>query len=122
MDVNSWTTELRGLLGAPPADADIGVGGAGPTKAEDVRQAGPALTAVVTDPGDVALFMWCPRDAKRRPTNCSSWKWLNALIADMAVRAMLFSDCAIEIDGDDLRATAYGEAVEIAGHEPAVEI
>lgn len=31
-------------------------------------------------------------------------------------------DNAIEIDGGELRATAYGEAVDIVRQEPAVEI
>jgi tRNA nucleotidyltransferase (CCA-adding enzyme) len=40
----------------------------------------------------------------------------------MAVRAMLFADFTVEIDERTLRATAYGEAVDIDRHEPAVEI
>jgi tRNA nucleotidyltransferase (CCA-adding enzyme) len=49
-------------------------------------------------------------------------EWLNALVYEMAVRAMLFGDVAVEIDGGTLRATAYDEPVDIARHEPAVEI
>lgn len=49
-------------------------------------------------------------------------EWLNALIYEMAVRAMVFGDFSIEIDGGALRATAYGEAVDVDRHEPAVEI
>ena len=49
-------------------------------------------------------------------------EWLNALVYEMAVRAMVFGDFSIEIDGRTLRGTAYGEAVDIDRHEPAVEI
>ena len=35
---------------------------------------------------------------------------------------MVFGDFSIDIDGRALRATAYGEAVDIGRHEPAVEI
>jgi tRNA nucleotidyltransferase (CCA-adding enzyme) len=49
-------------------------------------------------------------------------EWLNALIYEMAVRAMVFGDFAIQIEDGRLRATAYGEAVNVDRHEPAVEI
>jgi len=35
---------------------------------------------------------------------------------------MLFGDFAVEIEGAELRATAYGEPVDVGRHEPAVEI
>jgi tRNA nucleotidyltransferase (CCA-adding enzyme) len=103
-------------------DADIGVRGVGPTKAEAFRQAALALTAVVTDPSGVrtldAVTILCeaPND------ELLLVEWLNALIYEMAVRAMIFGDFSIEIDGRALRGTAYGEAVDIDRHEPAVEI
>ena len=40
----------------------------------------------------------------------------------MAVRSMLFGDFTVEIDDDELRATARGEHVDLDRHEPAVEI
>lgn len=49
-------------------------------------------------------------------------EWLNALVYEMTVRTMLFGDFAVEIEGGELRATAYGEPVDIERHEPAVEI
>ena len=102
-------------------DADIGVRGVGPTKAEAFRQAALALTAVVSDPAGVraidavSVFCQAPSD------DLLLVEWLNALIYEMAVRGMVFGDFAIDIDGGSLRATAYGEAVDIARHEPAVE-
>jgi SHS2 domain-containing protein len=35
---------------------------------------------------------------------------------------MVFADFVVEIKADELRATAYGEPVDIDRHEPAVEI
>jgi tRNA nucleotidyltransferase (CCA-adding enzyme) len=49
-------------------------------------------------------------------------EWLNALVYEMAVRTMLFGDFAVEIEAGELRATAYGEPVDLGRHEPAVEI
>lgn len=105
-----------------PHDADIGVVGLGPTKAEAFRQAALALTAVVTDPSRVKPMR--PVDVLCESDNDELLlvEWLNALVYEMAVRAMLFGDFAVEIDGRALRATAYGEPVDVERHEPAVEI
>jgi SHS2 domain-containing protein len=103
-------------------DADIGVRGIGPTKAEAFRQAAFALTAVVTDPAGVRATDAVPVFCQAPSDEFLLVEWLNALIYEMAVRAMVFGDFSIDIDEGSLRATAYGEAVDIARHEPAVEI
>ena len=105
-----------------PHDADIGVMGSGPTKAEAFRQAALALTAVVTEPGGVRSVDSVPVFCQAPDDELLLVEWLNALIYEMAVRAMIFGDFSIEIDGGTLRATAYGEAVDIDRHQPAVEI
>jgi SHS2 domain-containing protein len=48
--------------------------------------------------------------------------WLNALVYEMATRRSLFSRFEITLDGDTLRAKAWGEAVDVAKHQPAVEV
>lgn len=52
--------------------------------------------------------------------------WLNALVFEMATRRMLFSrfDVIVEAaaDGVVLRARAWGEAVDVARHQPAAEV
>jgi SHS2 domain-containing protein len=40
----------------------------------------------------------------------------------MAVRRMLFSRFELAIDGTRLRATAWGEPVDVARHQPATEV
>jgi SHS2 domain-containing protein len=103
-------------------DADIGVVGVGPTKAEAFRQAALALTAVVTDPSGVKLLQPVPVFCQAQSDEMLLVEWLNALVYEMAVRAMLFGDFAVEIEGGELRGTAYGEPVDLDRHEPAVEI
>jgi len=103
-------------------DADIGVVGIGPTKAEAFRQAALALTAVVTDPAKVNPIHPVPVACEAPSDDLLLVEWLNALIYEMAVRAMLFCNFSVEIDDGRLRATAYGEAVDVVRHEPAVEI
>jgi SHS2 domain-containing protein len=103
-------------------DADIGVVGRGPTKAEAFRQAALALTAVVTDPGSVRLLQPVPLACRAQNDELLLVEWLNALVYEMAVRRMLFGDFTVEIEGKELRATAYGEPVDVDRHQPAVEI
>jgi SHS2 domain-containing protein len=40
----------------------------------------------------------------------------------MATRRMLFGRFELAIEGDCLKATAWGEPVEVARHRPAVEV
>ena len=47
--------------------------------------------------------------------------WLNTIIYEMAVRNMLFARFAVTIQGNQLEATLWGEAVDVARHAPACE-
>jgi tRNA nucleotidyltransferase (CCA-adding enzyme) len=105
-----------------PHDADIGVAGIGPTKAEAFRQAAIALTAVITDPGRVRVATEVAIDCRATTDDLLLLEWLNAVIYEMAVRSMLFGDFVVAIDGEQLHAAARGEAIDIERHEPAVEI
>ena len=103
-------------------DADIGVVGMGPSKAEAFRQAALALTAVITDPGKVEPLQPVPVLCEAPSDELLLVEWLNALVYEIAVRKMLFADFVVEIEAGQLRATAYGEPVDLDRHEPAVEI
>jgi SHS2 domain-containing protein len=102
--------------------ADIGLRGEGSTKEKAFEQAAPALTAVLTDPEGVhsatavRIFRSAPDD------ELLLLNWLNALAYEMAIRRMIFGRFEVHIKGHDLQATAWGEAVDIARHQPAVEI
>ncbi len=102
--------------------ADIGVRGVGQSKAEAFEQAAIALTGVVTDPVTVV-----PRDLveiTRREADDELLlvDWLNALVYEMAVRRLLFGRFEVNFNGDTLHAKAWGEAVDVAKHQPAVEV
>jgi tRNA nucleotidyltransferase (CCA-adding enzyme) len=81
-----------------------------------------ALTAVVTEPNSVKPVQPVPVFCQAPSDELLLVEWLNALVYEMAVRTMLFGDFAVEIEGGELRATAYGEPVDVDRHEPAVEI
>jgi len=103
-------------------EADVGVRGIGPTRADAFAQAATAMTAVVTDPESVvdrtpvAISCQAPEDALLLAD------WLNALILEMAVRHVLFRRFEVAIEDGRLEATAWGEAVDVARHQPAVEL
>jgi len=103
-----------------PHDADVGVRGWGSTAAEAFEQAARALTAVVTQSevkADSAVTVTC-----EAPDNEVLFvEWLNAIIYEMAVRKMLFSRFAVQIEGERLDATLWGEAVDVGRHAPACE-
>jgi len=103
-------------------DADIGVRGFGPDLATAFAQAALALSAVVTDPAGVA-------PARRVRVGCAGndpeqllYDWLNAIVFEMATRGMIFGRFEVAFDEDGLRGSAWGEAVDVARHEPAAEI
>jgi SHS2 domain-containing protein len=103
-------------------EADIGVRGFGPTRAEAYEQAALALTAVVTDPAGVAGREPVAVECKAPDDELLLAEWLNRLIYEMATRRMLFGRFAVAIDGQALTATAWGEPVDVARHRPAVEV
>lgn len=105
-----------------PHDADIGVRGIGSTKAAAFEQAAVALTGVVTDVGSVRPAIAVRITCEAPADDLLLVDWLNALVYEMATRRMLFSAFAVTIEGPRLDATAWGEDVDRARHEPAVEV
>lgn len=101
--------------------ADIGVRGCGDSLEAAFEQAALALTGVVTDPNRVEprrrVDVTC-RAPTRELLLCD---WLNTLIYEMSTRRMLFGRFEVVLDAQELRARAWGEPVEAARHEPAVE-
>jgi len=104
-----------------PHEADIGVRGSGATLAEAFAGAATALTAAICDPATVAPREALAIDCEAPDVELLLVDWLNALIFAMATRHRLFSRFEVAIDGTRLHATAWGEALEVARHQPAAE-
>jgi SHS2 domain-containing protein len=102
--------------------ADIGVRGIGRTLEGAFEMAAVALTAVITDPEKVAAAQAVEVECQAPDRELLLADWLNALIYEMAIRRMLFSRFEVTIDGQSLRATAWGEYLDVARHQPAVEV
>lgn len=105
-----------------PHEADVGLRGFGHTRAEAFEQAALALTAVIVDPGAVVCSQCIDIDCTAPDDELLLVEWLNALIYEMATRHLLFGRFELDLDGHRLRARAWGEPVDVARHEPTVEV
>jgi tRNA nucleotidyltransferase (CCA-adding enzyme) len=105
-----------------PHGADVGIRGRGATREAAFEQAAVALTAVVTAPELV-------RPQQRVELACAApeeallfVEWLNAVVFEMATRHMLFGRYRVRIEDGRLSGEAWGEPVDVARHQPAVEV
>jgi len=105
-----------------PHDADIGIRGIGASKEEAFAQAALALTAVITDPRAVVPQDIVEMTCEAPDDELLFVDWLNALVYEMATRHMLFSRFEVHLAEEQLRARAWGEVVDVARHQPAVEV
>lgn len=102
--------------------ADIGMRGFGYSKEEAFEQAALALTAVVTDPEAVMTQEVVEITCDAQDDELGLIDWLNAIVYEMATRRMLFGRFEVTLDRRGLRAKAWGEKVDVARHQPAVEV
>ncbi|MEK7761386.1 MAG: archease [Nitrospirota bacterium] len=105
-----------------PHQADIGVRGFGSTKEAAFESAAHALTAVITDLESVAPTQSVSIVCEALDDELLLVDWLNALVYEMATRRMLFSRFDVRFNGHSLNAVAWGESIEVARHQPAVEV
>jgi tRNA nucleotidyltransferase (CCA-adding enzyme) len=105
-----------------PHDADIGVRGIGASREEAFEQAAVALTAVVLDPQALSPSQPVEISCEAPDDELLLVDWLNALVFEMATRRLLFGRFEVRLDGHRLHARAWGEPIDVAKHEPAVEV
>ncbi len=105
-----------------PHDADIGIRGFGASISEAFAQTALALSAVITDPATIAPHTSVDIKAMAPDQELLLVDWLNALIYEMATHKWLFSRFEVRIEDTTLQARAWGERVDRARHEPAVEV
>lgn len=102
--------------------SDIGIRGLGPTREAAFAQAAMALTAVITDLQKVQPKEAVDLVCQEQDDELLFINWLSALLYEMDTRRMLFSRFEIEPVAGGIRARAWGEPVDVARHEPAVEV
>jgi tRNA nucleotidyltransferase (CCA-adding enzyme) len=102
--------------------ADIGVRGIGRTRAEAFEQAAVALAGVITDPSRVESRTEVMIECEAPDREVLLVDWLNALVYEMAVRRMILAHFRVNMEGNQLHGSAWGEEVDVERHEPAVEV
>jgi tRNA nucleotidyltransferase (CCA-adding enzyme) len=104
------------------AGGKIGVRGFGPTREAAFEQAALATMAVVSNPKKVRhkhvvpIFCEAPDDALLLA------QWLDAVIAEVDYRNMLFGGFKVHIQGNRLVADAWGERIDREHSKPRVKI
>lgn len=105
-----------------PHKADIGIRGIGATREQAFEQAAVAMTAVIARLDKIE-----PREKVR--INCEAGDdellladWLNSLLYEMDTRKMLFGRFEVRIESGRLSGAAWGEKMDAARHDPAVEV
>jgi tRNA nucleotidyltransferase (CCA-adding enzyme) len=102
--------------------ADMGVRGRGRTLAEAFAGAALAMTAIVVDPAQVRATEAVDVLCRAPDREYLLVEWLNSLVTEMGARRMLFSRFDVQCDEHALSARAWGEPVDVARHQPAVEV
>jgi SHS2 domain-containing protein len=105
-----------------PHQADMGVRGIAPSKEGAFEQAALAMIAVITDPLAVSPTEAVTIACEAPDDELLLADWLNALIYEMATRKMVFGRVEVQLTDHRLQATAWGEPVLVAKHQPAVEV
>ena len=100
----------------------MGIRGMGTTKSQAFEQAAVALTAVMTDPQQVAPQIEHHFSCDAPDDELLLVDWLNALIYEMACGRMVFGQFDVTIADHHLEGLARGERIDRIKHEPAVEI
>jgi tRNA nucleotidyltransferase (CCA-adding enzyme) len=103
-------------------EADIGVRGVAASKAEAFAQAALAMTAVITEPERITPTSTIQLDCEAPDDELLLVEWLNDLVYEMATRKMLFARFEVQLNDGWLHAKAFGETVDVARHQPAVEV
>jgi tRNA nucleotidyltransferase (CCA-adding enzyme) len=100
----------------------MGVRGMGATKEQAFEQAALALTAVITELGSVEPRESIAIQCQAPDEELLLVDWLNSLVYEMATRGWLFGRFEVRIADGTLEGRAWGEPVDVARHQPAVEV
>ncbi len=102
--------------------ADIGLEAVADTRAALFEAMGEALTALITEPGNVRREQSVRIHCEAPDPALLLVDWINALIFEMATRKMLFGSFSVQLEGNTLDAEVCGERVDRERHQPVVEV
>jgi tRNA nucleotidyltransferase (CCA-adding enzyme) len=115
------------MAGAPSYEhfehqADMGVRGYGRTREEAFEQVALALTAVVVPPDIVAIKESVRVSCSASNDDLLLLDWLNLVVYQMSAHKMICSQFEVRIDGNRLEGELRGEPLDVARHQPGVEV
>jgi len=110
----AWETFAHG--------ADMGVRGYGASLSEAFANTAMALTSVVAEPALVRPRVRVEISCVAPDREILLLDWLNQLVSRMSADRLLFSRFEVEVEPERLSAVALGEPIDIARHQPAVEV
>jgi len=102
--------------------ADMGVRGYGRTREEAFAQAALALTAVVVPPESIAARELVRVACEAPDDELLLLDWLNAVVYQLSARKMIFARFQVRIAGTRLEGELGGEPLDVARHQPGVEV
>lgn len=102
--------------------ADIGIRGIGPDLATALEQAALALTGVICEPEEVRTLSAIRVACDGVDDEFLLVNWIDALVYEMATRGMLFGKFNVRVSDHHIDATIHGEPIDVARHQPAVEV
>jgi SHS2 domain-containing protein len=102
--------------------ADMGVRGYGRTREEAFEQVALSLTAVVVPPETIAARETVRVTCVAGDDELLLLDWLNAVVYQMSARRMIFGRFKVHIEGTQLDGDLLGEPLDVARHQPGVEI
>jgi tRNA nucleotidyltransferase (CCA-adding enzyme) len=104
-----------------PHGADIGVRGVASTIDGAFEQAALALSAIVAEPESLAAKVMIDVECEAPDAELLLVDWLNALIYETATRHLLFGRFEVHIEGTQLKARVWGQAIDLGSQELTVE-
>ena len=102
--------------------ADIGVRGVSDTLAGAFEQAALAMSAIITEVSLIEARDKISIICEEADQELLFADWLNALIFEMSTRNMLFSQFEVSVNDGHLKASVWGEPIDVKRHQPTVEI
>ncbi len=102
--------------------ADIGIRGFGGSPAEAFEQCALAMVAIITDLSLINDKELIEISCEESDPELLLVDWLNAIIFEISTRKMLFGRFEITIKDGSLKGKAWGEAIDVTRHHPAVEV
>lgn len=100
----------------------MGVRGVGATREQAFEQAALALISVIGDTAKIEPREMVAIRCEAPDDELLLVDWLNAVVYEMATRHMLFGRFEVRLHDHVLEAGAWGEALDVARHQPAVEV